>query len=78
MNTLHIGNDTSIIAGRIIGITTMELQPIKRAVKEHKENGKLVDASSVQKARTAIYTDEGQIFLSIYSPDTIEKRINEI
>lgn len=63
--------------GRIICVISPESAPIKRAVREADERGKLINATYGRRTRAVIVTDSDHLILSALQPETIANRINQ-
>lgn len=66
-----------IAANRIVAIVSNESAPIKRAVREAEDNGKLVNATYGRRTRAVIVSDSDHLILSALQPETIAARLNE-
>lgn len=51
--------------------------PIKRAIKEAKKEGRLIDATFGRPSRGAMLTDTNHLILSPINTDTLAERIKE-
>lgn len=66
-----------VAANRIVAIVSNESAPIKRAVREAEDNGKLVNATYGRRTRAVVVSDSDHLILSALQPETIAARLNE-
>jgi extracellular matrix regulatory protein A len=72
---VHVGFDNFLAVNRIIAIASPSSTNIKRAIKEASSRGVLTDMTHGRKTRSAIFTDDGQIFLTSRAPEIIAGRL---
>ena len=72
---INIGYGNMIAANRLVKILSSESAPVRRAIKEAKERGLLIDATFGRKTRSVIITDCDNIILSAVQPETINSRL---
>lgn len=72
---VHIGFGSVIAVNRVIAFLSIDQQPIKRFLRESKENGLLIDATHGRKAKTAILFDTGHMMLAAVTAETIAHRL---
>jgi len=72
---VHIGFGSVIAVNRVIAFLSIDQQPIKRFLRESKENGLLIDATHGRKAKTAILFDTGHMMLVAVTAETITHRL---
>jgi extracellular matrix regulatory protein A len=72
---VHVGFDNFLAVHRIVAIASPTSTNIKKAIKEAISNGVLVDMTHGRKTRAAIFTDNGQIFLTSRAPEIIAGRL---
>lgn len=73
---VNIGFENRVISKRVIAIVNPNSAPIKRMIKESKENNLLIDATSGKPTRSVIITDSKHIILSSISPRKLSSRID--
>ena len=76
MKLINIGFGNMVLASRVVAVVSPDSAPIKRIVKNSKENGSLIDASYGRKTKSVIITDSNHIVLSALHPETIASRLN--
>jgi regulator of extracellular matrix RemA (YlzA/DUF370 family) len=72
---VHVGFDNFIAVHRIVAVASPTSTNIKRAIKEASSKGVLIDMTHGRKTRAAIFTDDGQIFLTSRAPEIIAGRL---
>ena len=77
MQLINIGFGNIILAERIIAIISPDSAPVKRMIKESKDNGKIIDATCGRKTRAVIIMDSGHIILSAVQPETVAGRLTQ-
>ena len=77
MNLMNIGFKNHVPVQRIVAIISPESAPIKRAIAEAKEAGRLIDATCGRRTRAVIMMDSGHVVLSAVQPDTIANRAED-
>lgn len=75
LKLVNIGLGNIIMANKMVAAVNPESAPIKRLVREAREDGRLVDATCGRQTRGVVIMDSGQIILSPLQPETIGKRI---
>lgn len=74
MNLINIGFGNLLNADRIVAIVSPESAPIKKIVRESKQNGTLIDATHGRKTMSVIITDSENIVLSYMELKQISAR----
>lgn len=64
MNLINIGFGNLVNADRIVSIVSPESAPIKKIVRESKNNKTLIDATHGRKTASVIITDSDNVILS--------------
>ena len=64
-----------VSAGRIVAIASPDSEPIKRLVRDAKEDGRVIDVSCGRRTRAVIITDSEHIILSAIQTETITNRL---
>lgn len=72
---VHVGFDNFLAVNRIIAIASPASTNIKRAIKDAIQKGVLIDMTHGRKTRAAIFTDNGQVFLTSRAPEIIAGRL---
>lgn len=75
---LNIGFGNTVIADRVVAITTPSSAPMKRLKDEAKEDRRLVDATHGRRTRSIIVLDSNHIVLSAIQAETISQRYSQI
>ncbi|HSW57894.1 MAG TPA: extracellular matrix/biofilm biosynthesis regulator RemA family protein [Dehalococcoidales bacterium] len=73
---VHIGFDNFLAVNRIIAIASPSSTNIKRSIKEAIAKGVLIDMTHGRKTRAAIFTDNGNVFLTSRAPEIIAGRLS--
>ncbi len=74
MELINVGYGSIVNADRVVVILNAESAPIKRAIQEAREAGKLIDATYGRKTRSVLVMDSGHIVLSGLQSETIGVR----
>jgi regulator of extracellular matrix RemA (YlzA/DUF370 family) len=64
-----------VSAGRIVAIASPDSEPIKRLVRDAKEDGRVIDVSCGRRTRAVIVTDSEHVILSAIQTETITNRL---
>lgn len=64
MNLVNIGFGNLVNADRVISVVSPESAPIKKLVRESKQNNTLIDATHGRKTMSVIITDSDNVILS--------------
>jgi extracellular matrix regulatory protein A len=72
---VHVGFDNYLAVNRIIAVASPTSTNIKRAIKDAVARGVLIDMTHGRKTRAAIFTDNGQLFLTSRAPEIIAGRL---
>jgi len=73
---VHVGFDNFLAVNRIIAIASPTSTNIKRSIKEAIAKGVLIDMTHGRKTRAAIFTDNGNVFLTSRAPEIIAGRLS--
>ena len=65
-----------VSAGRIVAIASPDSEPIKRLVRDAKEEGRVIDVSCGRRTRADIITDSEHVILSAIQTETISNRLS--
>lgn len=66
MNMVNIGFGNLINADRVVCILSPESAPVKKIIKESKNNSTLIDATHGRKTQSVIVTDSENVVLSYF------------
>ena len=75
MKFINIGFGNMVSAGRIVAIASPDSEPIKRLVRDAKEDGRVIDVSCGRRTRAVIITDSEHVILSAIQTETITNRL---
>jgi regulator of extracellular matrix RemA (YlzA/DUF370 family) len=75
IDLVHVGFDNYLAVDRIIAIASPTSTNIKRAIKEAIAKGVLIDMTHGRKTRAAIFSDNGNVFLTSRAPEIIAGRL---
>ena len=76
MKFINIGFGNMVSAGRIVAIASPDSEPIKRLVRDAKEDGRVIDVSCGRRTRSVIITDSEHVILSAIQSETIANRVD--
>ena len=74
MELINVGYGSIVNADRVVVILNAESAPIKRAIQEAREAGRLIDATYRRKTRSVLVMDSGHNVLSGLQSETIGVR----
>ena len=77
MKFINIGFGNMVSAGRIVAIASPDSEPIKRLVRDAKEDGRVIDVSCGRRTRSVIITDSEHVILSAIQTETITNRLSD-
>ena len=66
-----------VAANRILAIVGPDSAPIRRLIRQAKENGLAIDMTHGRKAKAAVFLDSGHIALVALQPETIVGRLRQ-
>ena len=75
MKFINIGFGNMVSAGRIVAIASPDSEPIKRLVRDAKDDGRVIDVSCGRRTRAVIITDSEHVILSAIQTETITNRL---
>ena len=75
MKFINVGFGNMISAGRIVAIASPDSEPIKRLVRDAKDDGRVIDVSCGRRTRAVIITDSEHVILSAIQTETITNRL---
>ncbi|MBO5906973.1 MAG: DUF370 domain-containing protein [Clostridia bacterium] len=76
MKFINIGFGNMVSAGRIVAIASPDSEPVKRLVRDAKEDSRVIDVSCGRRTRSVIITDSDHIILSAIQTETITNRLS--
>ena len=74
MKLINIGFGNMVSAERLVAVVSPDSAPIKRIVKEARDQGRLIDASYGRSTRAVLLMDSDHVILSALQPETIANR----
>ena len=74
MKLINIGFGNLVSAERVVAIVSPDSAPIKRIIKEARDQGRLIDASYGRSTRAVLFTDSDHVILSALQPETVAGR----
>lgn len=74
---LNIGYSNYVNFDRIISILNPDSAPVKRLIKEKREEGMLLDATYGRKTRSVLVMDSNHVILSSNQSDTLKERAEQ-
>lgn len=77
MDPVHVGFGGIVAANRILAILDPNSQPVRRMVRQAKNEGTAIDMTYGRKTRTVIILDTGHIITAAIQPDTIVGRLQQ-
>ena len=77
MKFINIGFGNMVSAGRIVAIASPDSEPVKRLVRDAKEEGRVIDVSCGKKTRSVIVTDSKHVILSSLEPEALGVVLNQ-
>ena len=77
MKFINIGFGNMVSAGRIVDVASPDSEPIKRLVRDAKEEGRVIDVSCGRRTRAVIITDSEHVILSAIQTETITNRLSD-
>ena len=75
MKFINVGFGNMVSAGRIVAIASPDSEPIKRLVRDAKDDGRVIDVSCGRRTRAVIITDSEHVILSAIQTETITNRL---
>jgi extracellular matrix regulatory protein A len=74
---INIGYGNYLSRDKILGLLQTGSSPIRRLIKDAREQGKILDATTGKKTRSIIVTDNGTVVLSSILPETLAEKFKE-
>ncbi len=72
---IHIGFGHLVAMNRVVAIVAPESAPLKRVMKEARDGGTLIDATSGRRTKSLLYLDNGMVLAAALGPETIAGRL---
>lgn len=77
MSLINIGYGNYTSREKITAILQPGSSPIRRLIKDARDDHRLLDATLGKKTRSVIVMESGQIILSATNPETLNERFNQ-
>jgi len=77
VSVISVGFNNFVARDKIIAITAVNTNPIKRAIRIAQEENRLIDATMGKKVKSAIFINSNQLVLSALTPQTLYLRLIE-
>ena len=74
---VNIGAQNYVAADRVVAVLGSGTAPIRRAIREGKDRGMLLDVSQHRELRTVIVLDDGHMVASFLPPDKVVQRFSD-
>lgn len=74
MDLINVGYGSVVNADKVLAVLNPDSAPIKRAVQEARDAGRLIDASYGRKTRAVLVLESGHLLLSGIQSETIAAR----
>ena len=75
MKFINVGFGNMVSAGRVVAIASPDSEPVKRLVRDAKDDGRVIDVSCGRRTRSVIITDSDHVILSAIESKTIAGRL---
>ncbi|MCA1665850.1 MAG: DUF370 domain-containing protein [Thermomicrobia bacterium] len=72
---VHIGFGHLVAINRVVAVVAPESAPLKRVMKEARDQGTLIDATSGRRTKSLLYLDNGMVLAAALGPETIAGRL---
>ncbi len=72
---VHVGFGHLVAINRVVAIVAPESAPLKRVMKEARDEGTLIDATSGRRTKSLLYLDNGMVLAAALGPETIAGRV---
>jgi extracellular matrix regulatory protein A len=77
-NLVNIGYGNFLSREKIIAILQTGSSPVRRLIREARDDRKLLDATTGKKTRSVIVMDNGSIVLSSILPETLAEKFKNL
>jgi extracellular matrix regulatory protein A len=75
LNLINVGYGNFLAKEKILAILKAGSSPIRRLIKDARENGKILDATTGKKTRSVLVMDNGFVALCAILPETLAEKI---
>ena len=72
---VHIGFGHLVAMNRVVAVVVPESAPLKRMMREARDSGTLIDATSGRRTKALVYLDNGMVVAAALGPETIAGRL---
>lgn len=72
---IHIGFGHLVAMNRVVAVVAPDSAPLKRVMKEARDHGTLIDATSGRRTKSLLYLDNGMVLAAALGPETIAGRL---
>jgi extracellular matrix regulatory protein A len=72
---VHVGSGQFLDANCIVAVASPASFSIRRSIKRAQAKGEMIDMTHGRKTRSAIFLDDGRVFLTSRAPDIIAGRL---
>jgi extracellular matrix regulatory protein A len=72
---VHVCFGHLVAMNRVVAIVAPESAPLKRVMKEARDQGTLIDATSGRRTKSLLYLDNGMVLAAALGPETIAGRV---
>jgi regulator of extracellular matrix RemA (YlzA/DUF370 family) len=73
---VHVGFGNVIAVNRVLALLSINQQPVKRLIREAREEERLIDATHGRKAKTVVLFETGHMILAAVTAETIAHRLS--
>ena len=77
MSLINIGFGNVISTDKVLAIISPDAAPVRRLIRNAKEQDKLIDGTCGRRTRAVIIFSSGHVVLSATMPETIKQRLDE-
>ena len=74
-NFVQVGFSNMISVDKIEAVAVPDSAPVRRAIIEHREAGRLIDLTCGRRVKSVIFLSSDKLVLSALAPDTIRRRV---
>lgn len=71
---VHVGFGSVVVASRVLAVVSPESAPMRRLVRQAKDEGRLIDATYGRKTKSVLILDTGHVLTAALQPETIAGR----
>lgn len=72
---VHVGFGHLVAMNRVVAIVAPESAPLKRVMKQARDEGTLIDATSGRRTKSLLYLDNGMVLAAALGPETLAGRV---